>query len=37
MIFAATPIDGLFLIEADPATDARGWFARIWCREEFER
>jgi dTDP-4-dehydrorhamnose 3,5-epimerase len=31
------PLDlaGAFVIELDPVSDDRGWFARTWCREEF--
>lgn len=35
MRFHASEIPGLFLIEADPSSDARGFFARIHCRQEF--
>ena len=37
MRFAATPIDGLFEVFIEPAEDARGFFARTWCAEEFAR
>jgi dTDP-4-dehydrorhamnose 3,5-epimerase len=30
-----TPIDGVVLIEAEPHTDARGLFARLYCSQEF--
>ena len=36
MIFTATPLAGAFVIEPEPVIDDRGWFARAWCRREFE-
>ena len=36
MIFAETPLKGAFLIEPERREDARGYFARTWCQEEFE-
>jgi len=30
-----TPLAGAFLIEIDRKEDTRGFFARLWCREEF--
>ena len=36
MIFAETPLPGAFVIEPEPLEDARGPFARTWCRREFE-
>jgi dTDP-4-dehydrorhamnose 3,5-epimerase len=35
MRFVPTAIEGAWLIEADPASDARGTFTRTWCRELF--
>lgn len=35
MKFLATPIDAAMLVEVDRHEDERGYFARIWCREEF--
>jgi dTDP-4-dehydrorhamnose 3,5-epimerase len=35
MIFHATPISGLFRIEASRARDERGAFLRSWCQESF--
>lgn len=35
MIFSKTPIDGAMTIELDRKEDARGFFARLWCRDEF--
>lgn len=34
MIFTPTPLAGAFLIAPEPKADARGFFARSWCREE---
>ena len=36
MIFTETPLPGAFLIESEQLEDARGLFARTWCRREFE-
>jgi dTDP-4-dehydrorhamnose 3,5-epimerase len=36
MIFAETPLAGAFVITPEPVEDARGSFARTWCRAEFE-
>src|SRR5688500_17246437 len=35
MTFVDTPLSGLYLIECDQQVDARGFFARIWCKREF--
>jgi len=35
MIFTKTRLPGLVLVELEPSRDARGSFARIWCRREF--
>jgi dTDP-4-dehydrorhamnose 3,5-epimerase len=37
MRFTALPIAGASLIEAEPIRDERGFFARVWCQEEFAR
>ena len=34
MRFTETELDGSFVVELDRHTDERGFFARIWCREE---
>ena len=34
MRFHATPLPGLLVVELDPSHDQRGWFARIFSREE---
>ncbi len=36
MIFTTTRLPGLVLVEPEPRRDARGSFARVWCRREFE-
>jgi len=33
--FLGTPLAGAFVIETEPMEDARGSFARLWCRDEF--
>ena len=37
MKFNPAIISGVFLIEIEPQSDERGFFARSWCREEFAR
>jgi dTDP-4-dehydrorhamnose 3,5-epimerase len=34
MIFTPVPLAGAFVITPEPKMDARGFFARSWCREE---
>jgi dTDP-4-dehydrorhamnose 3,5-epimerase len=34
VIFTPTPLGGAFVIEPEPAADARGLFARTWCERE---
>jgi dTDP-4-dehydrorhamnose 3,5-epimerase len=36
MVFAETTVRGAYLIDLEPRTDQRGFFARAWCRSEFE-
>lgn len=36
MKFAETRLEGAFILEMEPHRDERGFFARTWCREEFE-
>lgn len=36
MDFCQTRISGVFEIHVEPRFDERGFFARTWCREEFE-
>jgi len=35
MRFTETTVHGAYLIDAEPRTDERGFFARLWCRDEF--
>lgn len=37
MTFNPTFINGLYTIELDLFKDERGWFARIYCKEEFKK
>jgi dTDP-4-dehydrorhamnose 3,5-epimerase len=36
MTFTETSLAGAYLIELEPRTDERGFFARAWCRREFD-
>jgi len=33
--FLPTRLDGSYVIQIDPLEDDRGFFARLWCRQEF--
>lgn len=35
MIFKKTKITGVYLLEPEQLSDARGFFARMWCQTEF--
>ena len=35
MTFNATPLAGCYVVELNPVGDARGWFARTYCKSEF--
>jgi dTDP-4-dehydrorhamnose 3,5-epimerase len=35
MSFSELELDGVYLVEHEPITDARGFFARTWCADEF--
>ena len=35
MRFIQVPIAGAWLVEPEARTDERGFFARLWCRDEF--
>lgn len=35
MRFTATDIPGVLVFDAEPRTDERGWFMRVWCAREF--
>jgi len=37
MKFEETTLRGAYLIYLEPITDERGFFARSWCQEEFEK
>jgi dTDP-4-dehydrorhamnose 3,5-epimerase len=37
MIFNETKLKGSYVIEVMPFVDDRGWFARTFCKEEFEK
>src|SRR5690349_15613876 len=37
MVFHETRLKGAYLIELEPKVDDRGFFARTFCREEFEK
>jgi len=37
MIFKETKLKGAYVVECEPIEDDRGFFARAFCREEFER
>lgn len=36
MIFTETKLKGTYIIEPERLEDERGFFARAWCRHEFE-
>jgi dTDP-4-dehydrorhamnose 3,5-epimerase len=36
MKFVETPLAGAFVIEPEPRVDDRGFFARVFCRDEFQ-
>ncbi|MDL1984595.1 MAG: dTDP-4-dehydrorhamnose 3,5-epimerase [Deltaproteobacteria bacterium] len=36
MIFKKTGLEGAFIIEPERIEDTRGFFARAWCKNEFE-
>jgi dTDP-4-dehydrorhamnose 3,5-epimerase len=36
MIFTATSLQGSYVISPEPYSDERGWFARTYCKKEFE-
>lgn len=37
MIFSPTPLAGSYIIELEPFKDERGWFARSYCKKEFQQ
>lgn len=36
MIFTETRLKGSYIVDLNPIEDERGFFARSWCRKEFE-
>jgi dTDP-4-dehydrorhamnose 3,5-epimerase len=36
MIFTETALSGAYIIDIEPRTDSRGFFARAFCQKEFE-
>lgn len=37
MTFTPTPLTGSYIIDLTPFADNRGWFARTYCKNEFEQ
>jgi dTDP-4-dehydrorhamnose 3,5-epimerase len=37
MLFTETKLRGSFIIDLEPFTDERGWFARTFCKKEFDQ
>ena len=37
MIFTPTSLEGSYLIDLEPFSDERGWFARFFCKKEFHQ
>jgi dTDP-4-dehydrorhamnose 3,5-epimerase len=37
MNFTTTPLTGSYIVEPNPFSDQRGWFARFYCKDEFQR
>ncbi len=37
MTFHQTKLDGVYIIEHEPRQDERGYFARIFCQDEFKK
>ncbi|MEO6453699.1 MAG: dTDP-4-dehydrorhamnose 3,5-epimerase [Ginsengibacter sp.] len=35
MIFNETSLQGIYVIELEPIADERGWFSRVFCKDEF--
>lgn len=36
MRFTPTPLPGAYILDIEPRADERGFFARTWCRQEFQ-
>jgi dTDP-4-dehydrorhamnose 3,5-epimerase len=37
MIFTPTALEGSYVIDLQPYSDERGWFARFYCKNEFQQ
>jgi dTDP-4-dehydrorhamnose 3,5-epimerase len=37
MIFTPTSLAGSYIIDLEPKSDERGWFARYYCKNEFQK
>jgi dTDP-4-dehydrorhamnose 3,5-epimerase len=37
MIFTPTSLAGSYVIDLEPRSDERGWFARYYCKDEFQK
>jgi dTDP-4-dehydrorhamnose 3,5-epimerase len=37
MIFTPTSLAGSYIIDLEPRSDERGWFARYYCKKEFQQ
>jgi dTDP-4-dehydrorhamnose 3,5-epimerase len=37
LLFTETRLKGAYVIDTEPREDARGFFARVWCRRELEQ
>lgn len=37
MKFTPTPLQGSYIVDLEPFSDDRGWFARTFCKSEFEQ
>lgn len=37
MIFTPTSLNGSYVIDLQPYNDERGWFARFYCKDEFQQ
>lgn len=37
MKFLSTPLAGSYVIDLEPISDERGWFARTYCKKKFEQ
>ena len=37
MTFMPTPLAGSYVIDLNPFSDERGWFARTFCKDEFQQ